>query len=189
MEANAEAFNQTSNGDTTIVRQLLFDRLDGLLFELSSKPKSIRLKYELEFFQYTIDDNPAGPIGFTIWTDFRKLDNLILPDNYGSHQDILRTFKFLGYDSQSELANFIFKSYPELKAKSLEIQRNFYNKLVIDERFIMCCPEYIEQAEEFINSDPISFDDFESLSIELVFKSTLLEIIFPEGTEYLRIDR
>ena len=189
MNANPEAFSLTTNGDSTIIKQLLFDRLDGLSFELSFEPKNIRLKYEIDFFQYTIDDNPSGSIGLTYWTDFKELGIPTLPDHYGSYKNGFRTFKFLGFESQSELANFYFKTYPELKVKSLEVQRNFLNELVTDEQFKKCCPEYIEQAKKFLSSDANSFDNFESLSLELVFKSIVMEITSSTGTQYLRINK
>lgn len=189
LKANAEAFQQTANGDTIVIKQLLFDRLDGLAFELSFKPKGISLKQELDFIQYTIDDNPSGSIGLTFWTEFKTLDVSILPGHYGSSQDGFRTFQLLGFESQTELANFYLKSYPELKTRSLDIQRNFFEGLVIDERFKRCCPEYIEQAKEFLNSNPNSFNTFESLSLELVFKSTILEISDALNVQYVRINK
>ncbi len=188
-KANADAFKTTIKGDSVIIKQLLFDRLDGLGFDLSSNPESIRIKYELDFFQYTIDDNPSGPIGLSFWTDYKALSSSTLPDHYGSYENSFRTFNFLGFNRQSELGNFYFKSYPELKARSLEVQRNFYSGLVDDEQFKKCCPEYIKQATEFLSSDERSFESLESLSLELVFKSTIMEITYPSGTKYVRINR
>src|SRR5690606_20028509 len=103
--------------------------------------------------------------------------------------DSFRAFKLLGFDSQSELENYYFESYPGLKAKSLEIQRNFYNEILGDKQFEKCCPEYIEQAKEFLSSDEKSFDSFESLSLELNFKSTVIEITTKTGIQYVRINR
>lgn len=40
MKANAEAFETTINGDSVIIKQLLFDRHDGLAFELSALNKA-----------------------------------------------------------------------------------------------------------------------------------------------------
>gem|GEM_PF-3316014 len=60
------------------------------------------------------------------------MDLSTFPGHYGSSQDGFRTFQLLGFESQTELANFYLKSYPEFKARSLDIQRNFFDGLVID---------------------------------------------------------
>jgi len=130
------------------------------------------------FFQYTIDDNPHGLLKFSTWTHYFESASPLLPDNYGNSETVVRTYKFLGFNSQQELEKHVFElNISEIKKESITNQKSFYNALLKDNQFQDCCPEYIEQAKNFLGSDVDSLLSLDDLSLEFVFKTTLMEVI------------
>ncbi|UII20570.1 hypothetical protein [Fulvivirga ligni] len=189
INAEPDNFDHEINGDTVIIQQLFFDGLDGYGIKFSEQPTSIKVSYEIDFFQYTIDDNPAGPLELTYWTEPSLFNGSILPDHYGNHLYTRRTFKFLGFNSQSELANYFLTNYPKIKELSLLTQANFFKGLLEDERFEECCPEYIQQGKEFLGKEPGDFNSLGDLALELGYRTTLLELTYGTGKKYVKIKR
>ncbi|MBN7811473.1 hypothetical protein J0A68_10935 [Algoriphagus sp. H41] len=189
INAESDNFEHELSGDTVIIQQLFFDGLDGLEIKFSERPMNIRLSYEIDFFQYTIDDNPAGPLEPTYWTKPSLFYGSILPDNYGNHLNTKQTFKYLGFNSQSDFANYFLTNYPKIKELSLLTQTNFINGLLEDERFQECCPEYIQQGKEFLSKEPYDFKTLGDLALELGFRTTLLELTYETGKRYVKIKR
>jgi hypothetical protein len=189
IDAESDNFEYQMSGDTVVIQQLLYDGIDGLEIRFSEQPKSIKISYEIDFFQYTIDDNPAGPLKLTYWTDSKTFEGSILPSHYGNDLSSERTFKFLGFNSQSDLDNHFLKNYSSIKELSLKAQIDFYGGLINDERFIRCCPEYIQQSKEFLNKDQSEFLTLNDLALELGFKTTLLELNDGVVNQYVKVKR
>ena len=178
-DADPTSFEVKVISDTIFVKKLLYEGLDGTGFEFSPEPTSLKVQYELGFLQYTVEDNPAWPLDFSTKTKWLELEDTVMPDFYGNNKEAKSTHSLLGYESRTDLAEKTFRKYfEEIKSQSIDSQTYFFSQVLSDPKLEVCCEDYIEPAEKFLNSNPEDLNSIEDLSIEFIFKSTLLEAIF-----------
>jgi len=178
-EVNPSYFEVKSTLTDTIKIEILNDEgLEGKGFEIQPKPKSIRLQYEFGFSQYTIDDSPEGPLNFKKQSQWVELNEFILPDFYGNNKNIQSASSLLGYKNRFELAEEIFSdNFDKIHSESVESQKGFYTMLLSDPKVEIWGEEYMDQAQNFLDSDPNELKSIEDLAIEFFFRSTLMEVV------------
>lgn len=178
-DLDAEDFKIVRTQDTTYYLGHSYSGIDGKNIKYNQEDVAdirAKIKYELSFNQYTIDDNPAYPISYTKQTDWTNLrftkGNIPIPDMYGN-SDKVRVHKQLGYPELSELHNYIEKEdFERIREESYKEQLDFY-KNVIKEKSLYadCCPEYVNQANEFLKTEISDYKSFDDLSLEPIYKS------------------
>lgn len=149
--------------DTIKIEKILYRTLDGALIKPRKgvNIKSIKEVITIDMLQYTIDDNPATPLGLNI-----SLGND--ENNINSYQ--LKSIK----ENQKLIHNTDFK---KIINKSITYQTKFYNQLLKNEnKYIDCCKEYITKAKDFTNSDKNKFKNFQDLNLEPIIKKRIIEI-------------
>jgi hypothetical protein len=174
---DADDFEALTINDTTYIGQLSYEGLDGAKMIFSNEPRSIKINYQLGFLQYTIDDNQATPLDFIKTTKQIELRSNKLPYFYNAQPKDLNAHYLLGYQSIDELSDAIIDDhYEEIKFESYKYQTEFYSALLKDDRFKECCPEYLEQATDFLESEAESFKSIEDLHLEFTYLATIMQI-------------
>ncbi|ESU21394.1 hypothetical protein FCR2A7T_05670 [Flavobacterium cauense R2A-7] len=181
---NNDDFKIDKFNDTTIYFKLAEEGLDGkkIIFD-SNRYKNViaKAKFNLGFLQYTTDDRPASPLDFTKQTEWinLKVHNGIIeiPDFYGNSENI-KLYKVLGFKNENELSETIgFENFDSIKKESVGYQNWYYNGILKDkEEYKTCCPEYIKQAENFINTPTNNYKNINDLHLELYYDHVLIEI-------------
>lgn len=179
-----EDFEIITRNDTTFYHRQITEDIDGKNIEYDDakiSKLSAKIKFGFGFLQYTTDDNPASPIQFnkeTEWLNLKVENGIIrIPDFYGNSKNI-KISEILGFKNNNKVTEWIMlQNFEEIKLKSIEQQANFYNKLLKNRKqYNSCCPEYIEQAEDFLNTQAKEFNTINDLHLELFCNSILIEI-------------
>jgi hypothetical protein len=176
-------FKIIKSSDTILYLRQLYEGIDGNIIEYDENSFQLikaRIKFEFSFLQYTIDDNPASPISFSKqsqWTELNCTDGKIeIPDFYGNTQN-LRVHEQLNYVNFEELEKSFDQEFELIKRESIDRQTKFYNKLLRDRTmYETCCPEYINQANEFLEKQESDFNSLDKLGLELFYKTLIIEI-------------
>lgn len=89
-----------------------------------------------------------------------------------------KIYETLGFHSNDELDSFILEhNRDKIKRESIKEQSDFYKGLQRDkEKYIICCPEYIAQADKFLNSNKDMLDNFRDLALELTYNRLIIDI-------------
>lgn len=152
-----------AKNDTIRIEKTLYKSLDGAV--LVPKVNIVILDIsETVFFdvkQYTIDDNPATPLGLNIEKKFYKQE-------IGNYEfELVKAY-------ENWLKDVHFDG---IKTKSISYQNDFYHNLQQNKtKYLDCCQEYLTQADTFLNSDIDNFLDFEDLNIEPYIKQRIVRI-------------
>lgn len=164
IRADSDDFHiSKAKNDTIRIKKILYKSLDGGVL----KPKEDIIILDISetlFFdvkQYTIDDNPATPLGLNIEKEIYKQEI----DSY--EFESVKTYKNWLLDTH----------FGEIKTKSISYQNDFFQNLRQDKtKYQECCQEYLVQADTFLNSDIDDFLDFEGLNVEPYIKQRIVRI-------------
>lgn len=192
---NQEDFEIVERNDTILIFRKSYEGIDGAIIQFD--PKSIseisaKIKYDFGFVQYTIDDNPVFPLDFTKeskWADLKNRDGIIeIPDFYGNTENS-SAFEVLGFEDSDELIKWIeLEDFESIKSESINIQTEFYRELMEKKsQYESCCPEYIEQANDFLQTQ--SFKSINQLGLELIYKEVaiILEGKLLDGSRFRKV--
>ena len=74
---------------------------------------------------------------------------------------------------------FFKENRSEIKQKSLENQRYFFSKLIKEKKkYEDCCPEYIEQASQFLRKTPSDFNTYDDLNSDAYVRQRVLKVYY-----------
>lgn len=162
-DASQEDFKISYTKDSIRIQKLLEKDLDKGLIKCNEDVNIIFLteKIVIDFKQSTIDDNPAGYL------------NLSIPK-----QRQIKNHKEYILFSTKELEKWLQKRYfSYIKEKSIKFQTIFYSNLLKNKtKYKQCCPEYIEQAQDFFKTGTEKLNNFNNLNIFSVIKRREIRI-------------
>jgi len=179
-----EEFEIIEHGDTTTYLKKLYDGLEGKKITYNSnviEKVEATIQFDFAFLQYTIDDNPAFPLSYTLQSSWKTIKSengkILIPDFNGNSKN-LPVYKILGFRNNTELANWVARQdFEKLKQESLKVQTEFYNALINEKsEYENCCPEYIEQAKSYLSKRENEFKTVDDLYLELFYKKMTIEL-------------
>lgn len=126
------------------------------------------------------NDNPAYPISYskeTNWIDLEcVMGRIIIPDMYGNTNH-KRIYEKLNFSSYEELNNWVvLDDFEKIRRESYNEQKTFFRNILDNQTDWECCPEYIDQAKNFLNSDLNDYKSIGDLGLELFYKTMTIEI-------------
>jgi hypothetical protein len=194
---NKEDFNIRESGDTTFYNTQLYEGIEGkkIKFEQAALAEiGAEIRYEIGFLQYTTDDVPAFPLIYTKKSNWVKLaveNGLLKIPSFHGDSTHPAAFEALGFKNNEELLNWIIaEDFKDIKAESLQEQTDFYKNLIKEKsRYEKCCPEYIEQAENFLKTPTKEYNSIDKLGLEQNFKSMtiLIKGRLKSGEEFKKV--
>ncbi len=186
-EARGRKYRVSVKGDTAEIKSEPYEDFGGtvLCFEWK-KLRSFEafVKFKFGFLQYLFDDRPAQPLKFNMETDWAALEindqSVLIPQTYDNFPGVSTVFEFLGFEDEDSFDNYFERRYlGSVTAESLKIQRATYEATRDPKerkRLRECCPEYIEQAENFLKKGGDELQTLEGLSLEPYRSKTTIEI-------------
>ena len=178
-----EDFEIIEKTDTIYYIKKLYEEIGGKHIQFNPKVfKNVtaKIQFNLGFVQYTIDDNPAYPLDFTKrskWSSLKVKEGIIeIPDFHENAGQIIK---------QIESEDFKL-----IKAESIQEQTDFFQNLIQHKKqYENCCPEYIEQANGFINTPVSDLDSIDKLGLELIYKQMIIEIngLLSDGRKFRQV--
>ncbi len=180
---------QEREPDTIKIYRVDYEDLDGRKFEIQPKTKKVYVQFEFGFAQYTIDDNPAGPIDYSEYSDWIKLKKDIVPAFYEDHDGGDWVHILFHFESKEEMAKYYFQaSFDEIKSSSVEYQTGFYKMLLSDPKLEVFPDEYAEKARKFIQSDKEMLLSIEDLELEFYLKSIFIKLVYSKDhVQYVQV--
>lgn len=185
-DVKPEDFRVSVAGRSSVVGYRGLEEIDGRTISIETTEitdLSARVRFEFGALQYLTDNSPAGPIDFSRespWTEIKISDNVLhLPEFNPNGENTVSVFEQLGFKSRDQFEKYFEgQHFAKIKAISYPLQKNFYTKLLTTDRtrFEKCCPEYIEQAKEFLSRPADGFKTFRDLGLEIVLQKLTLEI-------------
>jgi hypothetical protein len=161
-----------------------YEDIDGKTIEFDAakiSKISAKIKIHFGFLQYTTDESPASPIQFdkeTEWINLKiEKGKIEIPDFYDNSKNV-KIAEILGFKNNKKIVgSIVSQNFEEIKSKSIEQQTNFYDELLKNrKKYENCCPEYIEQARNFLNKEIREYKTIDDLSLELICNSIIIEI-------------
>ena len=155
----------SKNTDTIVIKKNLYINLDGAILKTVDGVDFNKIEEQLvfSFKQSTIDEKPAFPLDINFYKT-----------------NIVQNIKSYKLTATSDNKEWLETTYfDEVKAKSIQYQLNFYTNLLNDKkRYISCCPEYIEQANSFIDNKNKLFNNFDELRVYPYIKKRFIKITY-----------
>jgi hypothetical protein len=183
-KVDEEDFTVVERNDTTYYLKQLHEGLDGkkIQFDQSQvSDLSAKIRFDFGFLQYTIDDNTALPLGYTKqskWADLKvKVGVIEIPDFNGNSTNTT-VYETFGFKNTEQLLEWIAgNELEEIKKKSIQAQTNYYQTLLQDKnQYESSCPEYIQQANAFLNSHSQDKKSIAELGVELTYNSMTIDV-------------
>ncbi|MCF6349809.1 MAG: hypothetical protein L3J23_02110 [Flavobacteriaceae bacterium] len=174
IDADKEDFEITKKQDAIYIQKKLYKSLEGASLKMKDSINLISIdeKITIDFKQYTIDDNPATSLDLEFIKKIEKTKN--------NPYHLLDTKKIVGWLKS--------KHFKEVKNQSIKYQTKFYTNLLKNKiKYEKCCLEYINQAQEFLNKEEESFDDFDKLNVFLVVKNREIELKYTKNKKVKKI--
>lgn len=176
-------FNIHSSEDTAVFESIAFDSFNGKTLILSDGLQNVqvRIKYGFSFLQYTTDNASAYAISYFKFSDWFDLDvknnHIKVPDYYGN-TDAIRVHELMGFEGLKEIESWIQGlDFERIRVVSFESQKSFFGDLIEDKgTYDVCCQEYIEQAQKFLNSSIEDYKSFADLNLELYPEQIIIVI-------------
>ncbi|WP_299256744.1 hypothetical protein [uncultured Aquimarina sp.] len=150
--------------DTVYIYKELYRTLDGTLLKPNKGITIDKIEEILEigYYQNTIDDNPGYDLGIAIHQKYLEKD---IENSY-----LIKSVENI--DKQLLEQNWL-----RVKQESLENQKVFFSKLLQEKKkYEKCCPEYIEQASDFLKKTESDFKTHYDLNIEAYVRQRILKI-------------
>jgi hypothetical protein len=179
-----EDFKIVKKGDTTFYLKQAYEGIDGkeITFnEKEFKDVEAKVKFDFSFIQYINDDNPASPLSFrkeSEWSGLKvNLGSIKIP-SFQKSTSTIQVHEVLGLSTNKDLVKWIESThFKEIRKESFDVQTKLY-QLIIDtkETYEECCPEYLEEANAFLQSQIEDYNTTEELGLELVYKELTIEI-------------
>jgi len=193
-DVDSADFKITVKGDTADIQSTSYAQIDGAkLYIKANELKGLRARIRFGFgvLQYLTDNYPAPQLDFSSQTQWRAIEtsgNLILvPQFYLNRKDVIDVFKFLEFEDKGDFeSNFESEHLINVKPISYATQKEQYTTLLAERnRYEKCCPEYIEQANEFLKKRIDDFKTFSDLGVEIILSELRIEIsgTNPEGKQ------
>jgi len=147
---------------------------------LELKPKTVMIKFEFGFNQYTIDDSPAQSLDYsklTSWYDLNSNTSKVAIPVLNNNAQKLSVIKLMKLQGAAALRDWLAKDNTnEIKAQSLQMQEIIYNKILANKaKYAQCCTEYITQAKLF--HDTKNTIEFKDLGLELIIKKVFIQFV------------
>ncbi len=128
--------------------------------------------------------SPDRDLAFTKSTEWSELEvsgqQILIPQSEDNFPDVKNVFRQLGFNDRYDFEKmFEAQNFAVLKQQSYDFQKAFYtDSLKKDrEKFEQCCPEYIRQAEEFLDKTPAAFNSMADLGLEVYRARTEIELV------------
>lgn len=180
-----EDFKVVERNDTTYYLKQLYEGLDGKKIRVNHSQVSdlsAKIRFDFGFLQYTIDDNPVLPLGYTKqskWADLKVKDGVIEIPDFNGNSTNTSVYETLGFKNKEQLLEWIAgNEIEEIKKESIQTQTNYYKTLLKDKsQYGSCCPEYIQQANAFLNSKAKNEKSIDELGLELTYKTMTINIV------------
>jgi hypothetical protein len=146
-----EDFKFEKRNDTLYITPLTYFTLDGttLIVQKGIRVINLRESIIIGIKQETTDDTPAA------WLDFSS-------ERSRSIRNIKQKYNL--WTSQKQEDYLYRHHWPTIKDLSIQIQKTFYDKIIENQiDYKECCPEYIEQAKQYLAMKKESVISFEQL--------------------------
>ncbi len=181
---NIEDFKIDKTKDSVFYTKKSYEGLDGKVIELKKtelKNIQAKIQYEFSFLQYTIDDNPAYPISYSKdskWSNLPCKNNQIIIPDFRGKTNSRRVHKQLGYNKFKQITTWLEKeNFKQIRLESFNEQKVFFEKLIQNKsEYINCCPEYIKQANNFLETKIDNYKSINDLRLELYIKKVVINI-------------
>jgi len=138
-----------------------------------------KVKVEVDFLQYTIDNNPAAALSFNKILEGKELSIIDRKLEWPGVNSA--AFTNLIQHKQVTLSSWLNEEeLKELAQKSKIYQQKVY-KGVLDEeeKYSNCCPEYIAQAKAFfetVEADSDYYKKLDNAGLEMIYSKMMIEL-------------
>ena len=141
----------TKRNDTLYITSLTYFTLDGTTLVIPKDIRVINLQESIiiGIIQETTDDTPAA------WLDFSSERSRLI-------RNIKQKYNL--WTSQKQEDYLYQHHWSTIKDLSIQFQKTFYDKIIENQiDYKECCPEYIEQAKQYLAMKKESVISFEQL--------------------------
>lgn len=167
VDIDKEDFNVVNKGDTIFIYKELYGSIESKrvsIIEKENKLSNLEVSESIEngFYQRMTDDNKSFALNIFYNT---------------TNKPKLASNEFISSDSENFKSVLLEQHFFDVKKESLKKQNKFYKNLLENKKdYEDCCPEYIEQAKNFLKKKDESFKNFDSLNISPFINKNIITI-------------
>lgn len=167
VDIDKEDFNVVNKGDTIFIYKELYGSIESKrvsIIEKENRLSNLEVSESIEngFYQRMTDDNKSFALNIFYNT---------------ANKPKLVSNEFISSDSKSFKSVLLEQHFFDVKKESLKKQNKFYKNLLENKKdYEDCCPEYIEQAKNFLKKKDESFKNFDSLNISPFINKNIITI-------------
>ena len=167
VDIDKEDFNVVNKGDTIFIYKELYGSIESKrvsIIEKENRLSNLEVSENIEngFYQRMTDDNKSFALNIFYNT---------------ANKPKLVSNEFISSDSKSFKSVLLEQHFFDVKKESLKKQNKFYKNLLENKKdYEDCCPEYIEQAKNFLKKKDESFKNFDSLNISPFINKNIITI-------------
>lgn len=161
-----EDFKFEERNDTLYITPLTYFTLDGTTLVVPKDIRVINLQESIiiGIKQETTDDTPAA------WLEFSSERSRLI-------RNVKQKYNL--WTSQKQEDYLYQHHWQAIKDLSVQFQKTFYNKILENRiEYEECCPEYIEQAKQYLAMEKESINSFEQLHAYPQIKSRIITISY-----------
>ncbi len=156
-ELDQEDFDVDYQNKVIVIKELLYDNLQGKTIKIPLENKKIKAKIKFTFgiLQHLTDNSPSSPLKFSKETKFIDLpiknNTISIPEMGNNCPSIKDIYEFFGFENNDSLKKWINGNGIELMKLSIAKQKKYYSEILKNQdNYKKCCPEYLKQAKKLM---------------------------------------